>query len=84
MPVPSRSLGVWLVCWASRPIWCAGPMHEHHADAQTAQQGDVQHEVAEVLVLDHDAVEGDDEDALAKAGHITQDFTKVGKTHGKS
>ena len=62
----------------------AGPVDQGDADAQAAQQGDVEQQIAEVVVLDDGAVEGDDEDAVAEARHVAEDFAQVGQTQHES
>ena len=63
----------------------AGAVDQGDADAQAAQQGDVEQQIAEVLVLDDGAVQGDDEDLIAEARHIAQDLAQIGQTqHGPS
>ena len=37
------------------------PVHEHHADVQGTQHGDVQEDVGEVLVRDDDSIHGNNE-----------------------
>ena len=56
-----------------------GPVDQRDADAQAAQQGDVEEEVGEVVVLDDRAVDGDDEDPVAEPGHVAQDLAEVGE-----
>ena len=74
MPVPSR-LEVRLSRLLGEPAdLMAGPMHQRHADAQAAQQRDVEQQIAEVVVLDDGAVHGDDEHLVAEARHVAQDF----------
>ena len=50
---------------------------EADADAQGAQQGDVEQEVAEVLALDDRAVERDDEEPVAEERDVAENFAKV-------
>ena len=50
------------------------PVNESDADAQAAQQGDVEQQIAKVFVLNHGAVEGNNEHAVAEARHIAEDF----------
>ena len=57
----------------------AGPMHQGDLDPQAAQQGNVQQEVGEIVVVHHGAVQGDDEDPVAEARHVTQDFAQIGQ-----
>ena len=54
-----------------------GPVYQRDRDAQTAQQRNVEENVAEVLVLDHGPVNGNDKDLVAETRHITQNLTQV-------
>ena len=58
----------------------AGAVDQGDADAQAAQQGDVEQQIAEVLVLDDGAVQRDDEHLVAEARHIAQDLAQIGQT----
>ena len=58
----------------------AGAVDQRDADAQAAQQGDVEQQIAEVLVLDDGAVQGDDEHPVAELRHVTQDLAQVGQS----
>jgi hypothetical protein len=61
----------------------AGPVDQGHTDAQAAQQSDVQEQVAEVVVLDHSPVHGDDEHPVAEARHVAEDLAQIGQAeHG--
>ena len=53
------------------------PVNEDHADAQAAQQNQIEQQIAEVVMLDNGAVESDDEDLIAILRHIAQNFAQV-------
>ncbi|MFO0824201.1 MAG: hypothetical protein U0792_13990 [Gemmataceae bacterium] len=53
------------------------PVNQHHADAQAPQQGDIEEQIREVVVFNDCAIDSDDEHAVAKAWHITQNFAEV-------
>ena len=48
-----------------------GPMDEDDLNAQAAQQGQIQQEVAKIVVFHDRAIQSDDEDAVAKTGNVT-------------
>ena len=50
-----------------------------HRNAAIARWSDVEQQVAEVVVLDDAAVEGDDEQPVAEPRHVTQDLAQVGQ-----
>ena len=83
-PVPSRLDGVMSVGVGQPADLMAGPVNQGDADAQAAQQGDVEQQVAEVLVLDDGAVQRDDEDPVAEARHVAEDFAQVGQSQHES
>ena len=58
-----------------------GAMHEHDANAQGAQHGNIHQDIGEVLVRDDRAVHVDDERLLAELGDILQDAPQVGQFH---
>lgn len=61
------------------------PVDERDADAQAPQQRDVQEQVREVVVLDHRAVDGDDERPVAKARDVPQNLAEIGQAeHGSA
>jgi hypothetical protein len=62
----------------------ARPMHQGHLDAEAAQQGDVEQQVAEIVVLDDAAVESDDKGFVAVLRHVPQDFAQVGQSQHRS
>lgn len=55
-------------------------MDDRHAYAQAAQQGNVQQQVAKIVVGNDGAVDCNREDAIAKLGNIVQDFAEVGES----
>ena len=79
MPVPSRSDGVHLHQLGVPPDLVRRPVDERDADAQAPQQGDVEQQVGEVVVLDDRAVDGDDEHPVAEPRDVAQDFAEVGQ-----
>ena len=78
-PVPSRSDGGDLHQLGVAPDLVRGAVDQRDADAQAAQQGDVEQQVGEVVVLDDGAVDGDDEHAVAEPRDVPQDFAEVGQ-----
>jgi hypothetical protein len=52
-------------------------VHEHDLDAERAQHGDVDEEVAEILVGDDGAIDRDDENLPVKTGDVLQDAAEV-------
>ena len=58
----------------------ARAVDEGDADAQAAQQGDVEEQIAEVVRLDDGAVNRDHEDAVAILWNVTQDAAQIGQS----
>jgi hypothetical protein len=59
-----------------------GAVYEHGADAQRPEHGRVHQDVAEVLVRDRRAVDGDDEGPVAELRDVLEDAPQVGRSHG--
>ena len=59
-----------------------GAVHEHGADAQRPEHGRVHQDVAEVLVRDRRAVDGDHEGPVAELRDVLEDAPQVGRSHG--
>ena len=53
-------------------------MHEHDFDREAAQDGDIDEEVAEVLIGHDGTVEGDHKDLVLEARDVFEDATQVG------
>jgi len=49
-----------------------GAVNEHDTDAERPQQGDVEHDPAEVLLRDDGAIDRDDEGLLAELGDVLE------------
>ena len=64
-----------------RPDLRRGAVHEHDADAQRAQHGNVHQDIGEVLVGDDRAVHVNDERLLAELRDVLQDAPQVGQFH---
>src|SRR5262249_7709253 len=58
----------------------AGAMYQDDANAQAAQESDIQEEVAEIIAFDNAAVDRDDKYPVAILRHITKHFPQVGET----
>ncbi|MEI9960218.1 MAG: hypothetical protein WDM76_03515 [Limisphaerales bacterium] len=56
-------------------------MHEHDADAQRPQHGDIQQECREVFVGHNRAVNRKDERLFAELWNVLQDAPQVGRFH---
>ncbi len=57
----------------------ARAMNQHHADAQAAQQVNVQEQVREIVVGNDGAIQRDHEDLVPELRHVPQDFAQVGE-----
>ena len=61
-----------------------GAVDQGDTNTQTPQEGNVQQEVAEVLVLHNRPVQGDDEDPVAEARDVVENLAKVGQVEHSS
>ena len=59
-----------------------GAMHEHDADVQRPEDGDVEEKVGKVVVGDDGAVDGDHEGLLPEPRDVAEDAAKVCRLHG--
>ena len=81
-PVPSRFEAATSTLVGERLDLPGGAVHEHDADVQRPQQGDVEEQRREVVVGDDAAVDRQDEGLLAELRHVLQDAAQVGELHG--
>ena len=81
MPVPSRSEGLNFLFFGQRFDLRRRAMHEHDADVQRAQHGDIEQNVGEVFVGDDRAIDADDECLFPKARDVLQDAPQVSGFH---
>ena len=52
-------------------------MNQSHANAQAAEQRDIEQQVREVIVLDHCAIESDHENPVAEPGNVSQYLAEI-------
>ena len=61
------------------PNLLSRPVHQGDANAQAAQEGNVQQEVAEIVIFDHRSIHGNHEHLVAKPRHVAQDLAQDGQ-----
>jgi len=59
----------------------AGSMNHDGFDAERAQDGEIDEDVGEILGGGDAAIDGDHKDPLPEAGHVLQNFSKIGDVH---
>ena len=61
-----------------------GPVYQGDADAQAAEQGDVEQQVREVFIFDDGPVKRNHKHAVAELRHVPEDFTQIGQVQHQS
>lgn len=59
-----------------------GAVDEDHADAEGAEDGDIEEDVGEVFAHDHGGIDGEDEGTFAEPRDVAEDAAEVGGFHG--